>query len=808
MADMNVKGGYFSPEGYTKINTGGTHEENPNGGVQYGMDRNGVPNVLEENEVVYDDYVYSNRILAEREFLEENNLPLKYEGWPYQKIAEDLLEEYTENPLDPILKNGAKENLARLANSQEQQKQAQQMKELEEALSQLSPEELAALEEQLAMQAQQQGQPMQQPMEQPVQEQVPPEMMQQAVPQEQVPMQPSPDQMQLPVMAACGGHVKRVMAGGGPEGGDLPEAPTLIFNPETGSAYPQEPVYVDNIDPAVAVAYPGKSQAWVDAETSQFKRDVSHAGDEFLKGWAGMNNYMMDSGVGQALKLVPQLATPMYGSQVISNAILQDPEAVAKAAFMAGLSKAASKGLEEGFDELATEAGERPIVNNEAASGASGQPEIPVKISPWDIGSMALRGWQPEHWLGKAGKWTLGRLIDGAAITGVGATLYNAGNYVANRVKPRVTHNKNVTNAFSDIEAHEKATGGPINRYDGIINATGYVDTVDGNNGGNLVVKNPNLYPWLYGNIPFPGSVPQAEEPVAEEVKAAKPAAAKPAAAAPPVPKEPIPFEEWWGDKPTVRIAPGVFSNKATYKSKLTPDPKRAERKRDEYYANALGSMYPKPLDIAPAIDAALLMHNAGVPRTKYRTPTLTPHLPIGDMTLVDPVFRAIDNDTFLNPYRSQWNNTARQILNSGSPVSATAALIAADNTFLQNMGQYALQGRKYNEEGTNNAIAGRNNNASTLGKFYYDIDAAQKGILNQFEPYYANLDLQTQRLNDMAESEQAQAISQQLDLLKQYYAARAKEERNKGIINSNPANEGYGYTIDDLIRYLSTAKS
>ena len=44
------------------INNGGTHEENPYGGVFYGVAPDGQPNQVEEGEIVFNDYVYSNRI--------------------------------------------------------------------------------------------------------------------------------------------------------------------------------------------------------------------------------------------------------------------------------------------------------------------------------------------------------------------------------------------------------------------------------------------------------------------------------------------------------------------------------------------------------------------------------------------------------------------------------------------------------------------------------------------------------------------------------------------------------------------------
>ena len=59
--DYQTNGSDFTT-GMTHIDAGGSHEENPNEGVQMGVDREGTPNLVEEGETVFNDYVYSNRI--------------------------------------------------------------------------------------------------------------------------------------------------------------------------------------------------------------------------------------------------------------------------------------------------------------------------------------------------------------------------------------------------------------------------------------------------------------------------------------------------------------------------------------------------------------------------------------------------------------------------------------------------------------------------------------------------------------------------------------------------------------------------
>ncbi len=146
MGKFDTHGGYFAPQGYLRVDTGGSHEENPNGGVQLGVDQQGVPNMLEEGEPVYDDYVYSDNIEANEDILKSHGIPVKYAGKLYSKIADMFVDEAEERPNDPISNNGLNAMLVRLADAQEEQKTIKQRQELEEDLENMSPEELAELE--------------------------------------------------------------------------------------------------------------------------------------------------------------------------------------------------------------------------------------------------------------------------------------------------------------------------------------------------------------------------------------------------------------------------------------------------------------------------------------------------------------------------------------------------------------------------------------------------------------------------------------------------------------------------------------
>lgn len=119
---LHTNGADFS-NGASIIEAGGSHEENPNSGVQIGVDKQGTPNLVEEGEVVYDDYVFSNRLKANDEVLGYANLPLKYRDTPFSDIAKKLLKPSEDQLNDPITTKTLKANMNKLRNAQEVFKQ-------------------------------------------------------------------------------------------------------------------------------------------------------------------------------------------------------------------------------------------------------------------------------------------------------------------------------------------------------------------------------------------------------------------------------------------------------------------------------------------------------------------------------------------------------------------------------------------------------------------------------------------------------------------------------------------------------------
>ena len=111
---MHQHGGDFS-NGLIFIDNGGTHEQNPFEGVQMGVDTQGIPNMVEEGEVVWNDYVFSNRLKPTKEFKDK----YKVKGDTFADVAKEMQKESEERPNDPISKRGLEDSMMKLQIEQE-----------------------------------------------------------------------------------------------------------------------------------------------------------------------------------------------------------------------------------------------------------------------------------------------------------------------------------------------------------------------------------------------------------------------------------------------------------------------------------------------------------------------------------------------------------------------------------------------------------------------------------------------------------------------------------------------------------------
>lgn len=108
--------------GLSTVDAGGTHEQNPYQGVPMGIAPDNQPNLVEQGEVIFNDYVFSNRLHPSEKELEKANLPKRYKGHTFALIAEDMGKESSERPNDPISKRGLEDSMMKLAMIQEAQR--------------------------------------------------------------------------------------------------------------------------------------------------------------------------------------------------------------------------------------------------------------------------------------------------------------------------------------------------------------------------------------------------------------------------------------------------------------------------------------------------------------------------------------------------------------------------------------------------------------------------------------------------------------------------------------------------------------
>lgn len=123
---LNTQGASF-PSGLTMVNAGGTHGENPIGGVPMGVAQDGMPNLVEEGEVIWNDYVFSNRMNVPKSALER--LGIKGDNMTFAEAVEKAQKNSAERPHDPIEQRGLEAVLAGLMQEQESMRQDKAEKE-------------------------------------------------------------------------------------------------------------------------------------------------------------------------------------------------------------------------------------------------------------------------------------------------------------------------------------------------------------------------------------------------------------------------------------------------------------------------------------------------------------------------------------------------------------------------------------------------------------------------------------------------------------------------------------------------------
>lgn len=114
---LNRTHGADFTNGLMFINSGGTHESNPYEGVPVSMDQEGNPNLVEEGEVIWNDYVFSNRLKVPKSIQKKYKLGKR--EMTFANAVDKLSKESEERPNDPISIRGLESMLTNMAIEQE-----------------------------------------------------------------------------------------------------------------------------------------------------------------------------------------------------------------------------------------------------------------------------------------------------------------------------------------------------------------------------------------------------------------------------------------------------------------------------------------------------------------------------------------------------------------------------------------------------------------------------------------------------------------------------------------------------------------
>ena len=133
---LQTNGGNF--ENLIHVNAGLSHSENPYGGVPMGTDRNGIPNLVEENETIWNDYVFSNRLKVPETLTDKYKLS---KDITFAEASKKLGKETEETPNDPISKRTFNSFMQDLQQSQEEIKAKKELSRVKRQFNKLSPQE-------------------------------------------------------------------------------------------------------------------------------------------------------------------------------------------------------------------------------------------------------------------------------------------------------------------------------------------------------------------------------------------------------------------------------------------------------------------------------------------------------------------------------------------------------------------------------------------------------------------------------------------------------------------------------------------
>lgn len=138
----------------TQFETGGSHEENPYGGILQGVAPDGQPNLVEQGETKWNDenYIFSKRLKVNKQLVKEFNLPKEFIGKTFADAVSKWGEKFKETENDALSISTQNAIYTRASEAQEVLRINQQMKELNRQMAKLTPEEQQTLLMQMSQQ--------------------------------------------------------------------------------------------------------------------------------------------------------------------------------------------------------------------------------------------------------------------------------------------------------------------------------------------------------------------------------------------------------------------------------------------------------------------------------------------------------------------------------------------------------------------------------------------------------------------------------------------------------------------------------
>lgn len=729
MGKFDTHGGYFAPQGYLRVDTGGSHEENPNGGVQLGVDQQGVPNMLEEGEPVYDDYVYSDNIEADEDILKSHGIPVKYAGKLYSKIADMFVDEAEERPNDPISNNGLNAMLVRLADAQEEQKMIQQRQELEEDLENMSPEELAELEALL-------GQEEQAPVEEvdpnavenvPISEEAPVE---QVVQPEQGMIQPMPGM-------AFGGYLRRFDDGGDKNG--------------------------------YREAYIKKGEELA-AKSDRLGELYDQYRDSKL--------YDIFNGPSEIVLPDGTVTKPVAGTPILPTGPASLSTAAAAGAKTADMVKKAK------VADAVINAAKTAVKPKNIATGLQALGEMGAL--GWAIGtgatSLAKRHRELNSISGSTDTSSDFDYLDDLDLSGYKKAF---GGYL-NRYDGLSTPSSYLNLLYPKVDFNPARKFEPVwKNYD-----LGLGQFTLENSGFRLpdYSESSRLFNPATAYYNLSGPAPKGR--VADAILGRDGSVLLDEAYVTDKRKKLPSLDNLISASQNNPITLSTHSSKPTVVTSASDSMRYTDP--DTGVTIDRGNPAPLSTIAryaGPFMAGIAGIYNAFQKPDHYEiSQSQSPIYARGRMDLVNPSFNPLDQNQAVNDVLASGAGTIRALSNSGLGPSAPAAIIAADNNIGRNVGNARATTWDENNKRRNQVLSMINNNAATKAQFDYGVDRTNAAWANEARNRSIMNDLYIQRLNNQAESEKYAALQRQYDAIAEALSAIGSENVTLNQINSNTA--------------------